>query len=88
MYHNLTGGACVVLLEVFYQTTFTERVEALRNCSSIYQVASADFTRNVTIQCLQFDPPLHCHGSNKQEKTIRMLMRHCQSAHWRGCKIA
>lgn len=47
-----------------YNTVLT-CVEALRNCSSIYQVASADFTRNVTIQCLQFDPPLHCHGCHK-----------------------
>jgi hypothetical protein len=40
-------------------------VEALCNRSSIYQVTSTDFASNVTIKCLQFDSPLHCHGCNK-----------------------
>lgn len=37
-------------------------MEALCNCSSVNQVASTDFARDVTIKCFQFDSPLHCHG--------------------------
>jgi hypothetical protein len=50
------------------------RVEALRNCSSIYQVASAYFTCNVTIQCLQFDPPLHCHGCQRTNAYVELMI--------------
>lgn len=46
------------------------RVEALRNRSSVNQIASADFARNVTVKCLQFYSPLHCHGFRNKNKKI------------------
>jgi hypothetical protein len=64
---NLAKMMQEIQTEIFQ--TILACVEALCNCSSIYQVASTDFARNVTIKCLQFDPPLHCHGCKKKKFT-------------------
>lgn len=76
IYRDISESVCTQLLPNLawkVQNNQTERfqriltcVEALCNRSSIYQVASTDFARNVTIKCLQFDPPLHCHGCKKR----------------------
>lgn len=45
-------------------------MQALCNCSSIYQIASANFAHNVTIKCLQFYSPLHCHDCANKKATV------------------
>lgn len=71
MNDNLTGWTSVLLLQMFDQTTFAKRVQALGHSSRVDQIPPTYFARYVTVQSFQFYFPLHLSG---QQHLLRSVL--------------
>lgn len=64
MYDDLACRTGVLLFEMFHQTALAERVQALGDGGSVYQIPTTYLASYVTVESLQLYPPLHGTGNH------------------------